>query len=107
MGRTQFKHLNQIAREIWQWCEVRNIIIIASYISSKNNVEADKESRKSKTKIEYELADWAFLKILKIFGAPQIDLFASRLNHKCNRYFSWRKDSDSEAIEPSLLKKII
>ncbi|XP_023316550.1 uncharacterized protein LOC106658044 [Trichogramma pretiosum] len=99
MGGTQFKHLNQIAREIWQWCEARNIIIIASYISSKNNVEADEESRKSKTEIEYELADWAFLKIVKIFGAPQIDLFASRLNHKCNRYFSWGKDPDSEAID--------
>ncbi|CAB0043962.1 unnamed protein product, partial [Trichogramma brassicae] len=63
MGGTQFKHLNQIAREIWQWCEARNIIIIASYISSRNNVAADEESRKSKTEIEYELADWVFLKI--------------------------------------------
>ena len=46
MGGTQFPHLNEISRKIWQFCEKRKIVVFASYIKSKDNVEADTESRK-------------------------------------------------------------
>ncbi|KAJ8724778.1 hypothetical protein PYW07_015736 [Mythimna separata] len=32
MGGVQFKHLNSITRELWQWCEKRNIWVFASYM---------------------------------------------------------------------------
>lgn len=38
---------------------------------------------------EWVLADWAFRDIIREFWAPQIDLFASRLNKKCILFCSW------------------
>ena len=33
-----------------------------------------------------------FHRLCEEFGTPHVDLFASRLNRKLNRYFSWRPD---------------
>lgn len=99
MGGIQFEHLNDITKLIWQWCEARKIIIFASYIKSKDNFEADAESRKLEPETEYELSDYAFNLIVKKFGHPEIDLFASQSNKKCERYFSWKRDPGSEQID--------
>ncbi|GBP28523.1 hypothetical protein EVAR_22987_1 [Eumeta japonica] len=47
MGGIQYPHLNDLAREIWQYCEEKNLFIFASYIASKDNYLADKKSRKN------------------------------------------------------------
>jgi len=60
--------------------EERNLWIFASYIASVDNVEADFESRRLEPKTEYALAQFAFCKIISIFGNPEIDLFATRTN---------------------------
>uniref|UniRef100_A0ABD2XG48 RNase H type-1 domain-containing protein n=2 Tax=Trichogramma kaykai TaxID=54128 RepID=A0ABD2XG48_9HYME len=99
MGGTRFAHLHSAAREIWQFCEERNIWIFASYISSSNNFEADEESRRVEPETEYSLSDSSFEVIIKRWNRPEIDLFASRSNAKCNRYISWKRDPSSEAID--------
>lgn len=98
MGGVQFPHLTQVAKDLWQWCETRAIIVYASYIKSADNSLADAESRRSHPDIEWELNDLAFLKITNAFGQPELDLFASRLNKKCTNYVSWFKDPDAFAI---------
>lgn len=98
-GGTKFDHFNSLARQIWQWCEARNLWIFASYIKSRDNVVADKESRRSATEIEWELADSAFDRILLIFPNPTIDLFASRINNKCDTFISWHRDPDAWAVD--------
>ena len=95
----RFENLNSMSKQIWQWCETRNIWIFASYISSKENFEADCESRRLEPETEYELSNLAFSKIIESFGKPDIDLFASRTNHKCAKYVSWKQDPGSEAID--------
>lgn len=97
MGGIQFPHLNNITRDIWQWCESRNIWLYTSYINTKDNVEADIESRK--VNIEWELAHNAYSEIVSQFGHPEIDLFASRINSKCNRFVSWKRDPEAVAID--------
>ncbi|KAJ8706182.1 hypothetical protein PYW07_010959 [Mythimna separata] len=97
MGGVQFKHLNSITRELWQWCEKRNIWVFASYINSKDNFEADTESRK--INIEWELSQSCFEKIRRTLGEPEIDLFASRINNKCQRFVSWMRDPAALAID--------
>lgn len=92
MGGVQFTHLNKIAKMIWDWCEAKNIYIFASYIKSKLNVEADAESRKINIDTEWQLCDQAYTSIIKSFGEPNIDLFASRINAKCTKYISWKRD---------------
>ena len=37
MGGIQFPKLNNLAREIWQWCEPRKIHVFASYINTQEN----------------------------------------------------------------------
>lgn len=99
MGGIQFPHLNDRARQIWKWCERRNLFIFASYISSADNWEADQESRRLEPETEYELNMLAFQKIVARFGCPEIDLFASEINTKCERYCSWKFDPGSETVD--------
>ncbi|KAJ8971845.1 hypothetical protein NQ314_000521 [Rhamnusium bicolor] len=46
MGSIQYPKLNILARQLWQWYESRTIWLVASYISSEDNFEADHESRR-------------------------------------------------------------
>lgn len=99
MGSIKFKNLSDLTRKIWQWCEKRDIWIFATYIESKSNVEADKESRSLAIDTEYSLNKTNFSLIINEFGTPEIDLFASINNHKCARYVSWKKDPNSIAVD--------
>lgn len=92
MGGVQYEHLNSVAKDIWDWCEERQIFIFASYIKSSLNVEADSESRKVNLDTEWELNANSYQHIKNIFGEPDVDLFASRVNSKCSRYISWKRD---------------
>lgn len=98
MGGIQFPHLTNITKEIWQWCESRRIFILASYIKSSDNDVADAESRRCHPDIEWELELSAYERVKSKFGCPHIDLFASRINKKCDRYVSWQKDPDAFTI---------
>lgn len=98
MGSVQYTHLHSIARQFWEVCEARNLWVFASYISSKENI-ADQVSRRYSDKTELELSSEAFNTIKSKFGEPNIDLFASALNKKCQRYVSWRRDSDAFAVD--------
>lgn len=99
MGGIQFPHLNELAKAIWQWCEKRNIWLFAAYINTKDNVEADEESRRVNPDIEWSLSNEAYLTIQESFGYPQIDLFASRTNAKCETYVSWKQDPDALVVD--------
>lgn len=94
MGGVQHPNLQKIAKEIWQWCEAKDIWLVASYIKSKDNVEADRESRIKNIDTEWELANYAFYQAIKAFGYPEIDLFATRINTKYKKYFSWENDPE-------------
>ena len=62
-------------------------------------MEADLESRYSPfSKFEWSLKDEFFQIIMCKFGTCKIDLFASRLNNKLDRYVSFRPDPGAEAI---------
>ena len=99
MGGVRFDLYSKLARKIWQWAESRNIILIASYIPSKQNVIADQLSRIKNTDTEWELNNSYFCRIIRNFGEPQIDLFASALNAKCKRYVSWTPDENASFID--------
>ena len=86
MGGVRFDSFSKLSREIWQWAESKRIILIASYIPSKQNIVADKLSRIKNLDIEWELNPVCYKKIVKEFGRPSIDLFASNENAKCDRF---------------------
>lgn len=104
MGGIQFPHLNNITREIWQWCERKKLFIFASYIRSCANTEADKASRFSNMDTEWELHESCFQDIVREFGQPEIDLFATRINKKCSKFVSWKRDPDAYDIDAFTLR---
>lgn len=105
MGGIKYKNLAHLAKEIWQWCEKRNIWLFASYIASSENYEADKASRtQASLDTEWSLSQSFFKQIISEFGHPDIDLFASSFNHKCKKYVSWKPDPDSLAVDAFTLQ---
>lgn len=98
MGGTQFPRLSIIAKQIWAWCEKRDNFIFASYIKSSDNTEADKASREH-SEINWKLNPIVFQSIIERYGRPEIDLFASRLNNKCDCFVSWHQDPESFAVD--------
>lgn len=102
MGGVKYPHLNEIARKIWLWCEDRKIFLFASYIKSSENTDADFESRN--IDIEWELHSNAFRDIVEKYGKPEIDLFASRINAKCKKYISWKRDPYAFNVDAFTIK---
>ena len=90
---------NNITRRIWEWCIERNIWLTAAYVTSKDNFVADEQSRIDHNNSEWELNNDIFKNIIDIWGSPEIDLFATRLNHKLDRYISWKPDPFSEGVD--------
>lgn len=86
MDGNRYRILHAIAKDIWQWCEAKNIFLFASYIKSSDNIEADRASRSSSPNTEWELAVFAYNKIILRHGNPEIDLLADRTNRKCQRF---------------------
>ena len=55
---------HSIISEIWAWAKDKNIWITASYIPGKDNYDADAESRKKQTELEWMLNQNIFTKII-------------------------------------------
>ena len=93
--------LNRLARQLWQWCENRNLWISAFHIPGKLNVRADNLSRmkgKCNEDMEWALDQEIYEKISCKMGASCIDLFASAKNHKHRLYISYMPDKGAHAI---------
>lgn len=99
MGGVQYKTLHNITKSIWQWCERKNIWIFASYINTKDNIIADRESRVLPLETEWEINKQDFERIKTKFGRFQIDLFATNINSKCSKFVSWFKDPEAVAVD--------
>lgn len=80
-------------KEIWKWCINRSIWLSASHIPGIKN-ENDFESRNFKDNVELKLNSRIFHTITKIWGHPDVDMFASRLNKQVDRFVSWHPDPD-------------
>ena len=61
-------------------------------IPGASNASADDLSRNFKADTEWALRYDVFVRVCSLFGVPDIDLFASRLNHKVPKYASWKPD---------------
>ena len=98
MGGVRIKAYCNVARDIWKLAEEKQIILSASYIPSRENIDADRLSRLVNSDAEWELAHYAFKQIINAFGIPDIDLFATRNNRKCKKFCSWLPDEEAFQI---------
>ena len=99
MGGSHSKECNSLARQIWLWCIDNNIWVSAAHIPGSKNVEADRESRVFHDNTEWALSPDIFQCVCGKMFLPQIDLFASRLNHKVQSYVAWRPDPKAVAVD--------
>ena len=98
-GTAPSRDLQRIARQLWEWCMVRRLILQAEYLPGAMNVAADFESRHFNDSSDWQLHPRVFSALQEVFRPSQIDLFASRTNHQLRRYFSWRPDPEAVATD--------
>ena len=99
MGGTKSVECNAIAYDIWEWAIVRNIWLSAAHIPGVCNVAADQLSREFNFDLEWMLSRAVFQNIVKVFGQPDLDLFASRLNAQLPDYVSWKPDPEARYVD--------
>ena len=91
-GGTKSVQLSAFATEIWCWCLERSIYLLAIHIPGLKNLFADPPSRLKNLSTEWMLNQAVFRQIVAIYGLPDVDLFASALNHQVKRHVSWIED---------------
>ena len=92
LGGSKSISCNNIAIDIWNFCIREGCHISAAHIPGIDNVLADWKSRSFHDSGEWMLDSHIFLRLCDIFGSPDIDLFASRLNAQMDTYCSWKPD---------------
>ncbi|XP_057299263.1 uncharacterized protein LOC130629901 [Hydractinia symbiolongicarpus] len=98
MGGLHFIACNKLAVEIWEFARTCDVWLSACHIPGVLNTIADYKSRQFQDNIAWSLNVKQFNIISDIFWKFDIDLFASRLNAKCEDYFSLRPDPDAKAV---------
>ncbi len=99
-GGTHSVSLCLQTREILLWCQSHGVTIQVRHIPGRLNALADALSRSSKP----VLAEWSLERsvcrsILARWGAPWVDLFATRLNSKLPLYVSPAPDPGAWAVD--------
>ena len=89
LGGTRSPQLMQLTVQILLWCQERNIQIRARHIPGHLNVISDQLSRRNQiVSTEWSIQQSVITAISKIWETPQVDLFATKYNHKLPLYFS-------------------
>ena len=85
---------------ILTWCTNHQITLKTRHIPGHLNVIADKLSRLGQTiQTEWSLLPEVFQQICNQWHRPQIDLFATRFNHKLPQFVSPVPDSQAVAVD--------
>ena len=83
---------DDLAKNIWEFCISKNLWITACFIPGTDNITADRKSRKFND-IEWQLAPSLFKQVISLLGFnPEIDFFATYLNHQLDKYVAWMPD---------------
>ena len=81
------------------WCHPRGIVLRAQHIPGCLNVIADKLSRHNQViQTEWSLSQQVFNLLCSRWARPQLDLFATRFNHKLPSFVSPVPDQKAWAI---------
>jgi hypothetical protein len=96
---TAVAYLAELSLRIWTYCLSRNIWITAKHLPGIQNEEADFASRNFNNRTE-----WTLDKDLFNYFTPQVDLFASRINHQLPLYVARYPDPGDMAVDSFSLK---
>ena len=93
------KYCNDLAFDIWSWEVKKDIWLSASHVPGVENNIADLKSRYFYDNKEWSLNPYIIEKVCEKFGKPEIDLFATRLNAKCELYVSFKPNPNAFAVD--------
>ena len=97
-GGMACKYCNDFAFDIWSWEVKKDIWLPVSHTPGFENNIADLKSRYFCDNKEWSLNSYMFEKMCKKFGKPEIYLFATHLNAKCEFYVSIKPDPNAFAV---------
>ena len=98
-GGIRSMYCNDLAVDIWNICIDKGCHISAAHIPGVENITADTASREFEESAEWMLSPHIFNNICSLYGTPDIDMFATRVNTQLYRFASWRPDPDAEIID--------
>ncbi|KAJ1148114.1 hypothetical protein NDU88_000954, partial [Pleurodeles waltl] len=87
-GGTHSTQLSLLAQKNWRWAIHNQIRLIAQFIPGIQNQLADNLSRDHQQVHEWEIHPQILNTYFKLWGTPQIDLFATKENAKCQNFAS-------------------
>ena len=104
MGTSHSLACDKVVKQIWQFAISKSLWISATHLPGRLNKDADEELRKNELRLELKLNETVFREIQHAFGrAPEIDLFASRLNYQIQPFLSYRPDPECFAVNAFLI----
>ena len=83
---------DSVCRKLWRTLYEQDCWLSINFIRGVQNWRADLASRYFNSRPKWAMPKPTFLKLAQLFRCPSMDLFASRLNKKLNRYVSWTPD---------------
>ena len=96
-------HSPNLCVEVWKilnWCLEQDIVIRVRHIPGKFNILADHLSRLDKPiKTEWALDQTVANSVFQMLNFPNVDLFATRFNHRLPLYVSPVQDDKALAID--------
>lgn len=99
MGGTEPVSCDKLATLIWHWSITQNIWISATYLPGRFNTVADTRSCKFNDNTDCVLNHGVFKDIVSRYGTPDMDLFASRINHQLPKYVALEPDPGALAVD--------
>ena len=88
-GGTVSDSLCELTGQLLRWTEAHNVLVEARYLLGQSNVLTDFLSRRNQVlAVEWSLLPQVAKKIIRTWGSPTIDLFATHLNAKLPLYCS-------------------
>ena len=96
-------HSSNLCVEVWEilnWCLEHDIVTRVCHIPGKFNILADRLSRLDKPiKTKWALDQTVANSVFQMLNFPNVDLFATRFNHKLPLYVSPVQDNKALAID--------
>ena len=96
-------HSPNLCIEVWEilrWCLEQDVVIRVRHIPGKFNILADHFSRMDRPfKTEWALDQLIVNSIFQMLNYPNVDLFATRFNHKLSLYVSPIPDNHVLAVD--------
>ena len=99
MGGICSLECDEIVKSIWLYCKSIDAHLSTAFMPGNLNI-TDKKSRVFFSEAtEWQLNPRIFQQITNTYFLPNVDLFASRLNHQLPIYVSWHPDPNAFAVD--------